>query len=62
MAEQPESSGGKSLLGRCSDFPDSFECSAIGKHSLWLGLCSAHRVTMGICLPGRYDDYVFVGE
>ena len=28
MAEQPESSGGKSLLGGCPDFPDPFECSA----------------------------------
>ena len=52
----------KVQLGRCSDFPDPFECPAIGKHSRWLGLCSAHRVAMGICLPGRYDDDVFVGK
>ena len=62
MAEQSESSGGKSQLGRCSDFPDPFECPAIGKHTRRLGLCSSHRVAMGICLPCRYDDDVFVGE
>ena len=37
MAEQPESTGGKSQLGRCPDFPDPFECSAIGKHTRRLG-------------------------
>ena len=43
-------------------FPDPIECSAIVKHSLWLGLCFAHRVAMGICLPCRYYYDVFVGE
>ena len=41
MAEQPESSGGKSKLGGGPNFPDPFECTAIGPITCRLGLmCS----------------------
>jgi formylglycine-generating enzyme required for sulfatase activity len=62
VAEQPEPPSGKSILGGCPNLPDSFECPAIGKHTRGLGLCVAHRVTMGICLPCGHVHYVFVGK
>ena len=36
--------------------------SAIRKYTRGLGVCSAHRVAMGICLPGGYEHNVFVGK
>ncbi|MDC0547417.1 hypothetical protein OAO16_00515 [Opitutales bacterium] len=62
MAGQPEPSGGKSKLGGCPGFPDPFECPTICKYNHRLGLCVAHRIAMGICLPCRYDHGVLVGK
>ena len=45
-------------------FPYAFKCERAGGGPLAerMELCIADRVAMGICLPGRHDHGVFVGD